>query len=84
MVAGPVEECLVEAVLPRLDTSELTDALAGQSPASDRADHLTSELIDDQAHLTELTEAYAAKQTSMAEWLTAKGPNEVRIQAAQR
>ena len=82
-MAPPVEEWLTEAVLFRLDTAEIADALAGRRPKDERTAALTDELAANQVRLSDLAEAYGAGLVTLTEWLTAKTPIEARIRSAQ-
>lgn len=79
IVAAPVEDLLAEAVLMRLDSSEMADALAGRAKADDRHAALAAELQEDKTQLTQLAEMWAAKAISIAEWKAAREPIEARI-----
>jgi len=83
VVAVPVEELIVEAVLFRLDSPELADALAGRRSADDRQTALTDELAALRSQMDELALAYSARQISMPEWLTARGPVEAKLKATE-
>lgn len=79
VVAAPVEQLLADAVLYRLDTPALADALAGRAAADERTAALSAELAGDQAQLAELAELYAAKQISAREWMGARRPIQARL-----
>ncbi|MCU1557280.1 MAG: serine recombinase [Microbacteriaceae bacterium] len=84
IVAAPVEEWITEAVLLRLDSPEMADALAGRAAADDRSVALNGELQSDQEQLTELAELWSAKAISSAEWKAAREPIEARIYSISR
>ena len=84
IVAAPVEEWITEAVLLRLDSPEMADALAGRTAADDRTAGLNAELQSDQAQMIELSEFYAAKGISILEWKAAREPIEARIYNTNR
>lgn len=84
IVAAPVEEWITEAVLLRLDSPEMADALAGRAAADDRSAALNVELQSDQAQLTELAQMWAAKTISSLEWKAAREPIEARIYSTNR
>jgi len=84
IVAAPVEEWITEAVLIRLDSPAMADALAGRATVDDRQAALTVELQSDQAQMTELAELWAAKSISSAEWKAAREPIEARIYTTER
>jgi site-specific DNA recombinase len=84
VVAPPVEELIAHGVLYRLDTTELSDTLAGRAAADDSLTALSTQIADDTAQLEELATAYGNKDVTMREWLDAKKPIEARIAKAQR
>ena len=61
MVAEPVEELIAKAVLFRLDTPELADALAGRTAQDEALAEVITQLGADRAQLEELAEAYGDK-----------------------
>ncbi|TFC24739.1 recombinase family protein [Cryobacterium sp. TMT1-3] len=79
IVAAPVEEWLAEAVLMRLDSSAMADALVGRAIADERHAALAADLQSDQAQMKELAELWADKGISLAEWKAAREPIEARI-----
>jgi DNA invertase Pin-like site-specific DNA recombinase len=79
VVAPPLEALLAEAVLFRLDTPELADALAGRAAQDGHAAALGQQLADDRSQLDELAQLYASKRVSAREWLAARTPIEARI-----
>ena len=84
VVAGPVEEWIAEAVLIRLDSPAMADALAGRAAADDRHAALSRTLQGDREQMTELAELWAAKEISSAEWKAAREPIEQRIYNTER
>ena len=84
IMADDLEELVVEAVLLRLDTPQLQQALAAN--AADDADTTTlrEEVERDQAQLAELAEAYADRALSMPEWKVARDRIEERLSAAKK
>lgn len=84
VVADPVERLIADAVLYRLDTPELADALAGRASADDRAHALRVEVDQAQVQLVELANAYADRLISMPEWFAAREPIQQRLATAQR
>lgn len=84
VVAQPVEEWITEAVLLRLDTPAMADALAGRAAADERHAAILRELEADQAQMLELSEMWATKQISSVEWKAAREPIEARIREAER
>src|SRR5205814_2348059 len=81
-LAEPVEEFVVEAVLWRLDSPELEEAIRGngQPPATD----WDGEVDTAQAKLDELAGAYAGGAISMREWLMAREPIQQQLDTARR
>jgi hypothetical protein len=84
VVAEPVETLIAGAVLYRLDTPELADALAGRAAKDEALALLGQQIAEDQAQLRELASAYGDKQITLREWLDAKKPIQARIDTAQR
>jgi site-specific DNA recombinase len=84
IVAAPTEEWIAEAVLTRLDSPAMADALAGRAAVDDRHAALIVELQSDQAQLLELSAMWAAKTISSAEWKAAREPIEARIHTTDR
>lgn len=84
VVAAPAESLIADAVLYRLDTPELADALAGRAARDDRLTAVSAALAEDQAQLQELAAAYGDKLITMREWLDARRPIETRIAATER
>jgi DNA invertase Pin-like site-specific DNA recombinase len=84
IVAVPVEEWLAEAVLMRLDSPAVADALAGRAAVDERHAALMVELEGDRAQMGELAGLWAGKQISSAEWKAAREPIEARIFTTER
>lgn len=84
VVADPVERLIADAVLYRLDSPQLADALAGKASDDEHTAALSQALEEDEAQREELAQAYAAKAISMSEWLTARKPIEERIDKTKR
>jgi site-specific DNA recombinase len=81
--AGTLELFIVEAVLYRLDTPELSAALT--RPGSDPdADRCQVEVDEAQAHLDELARAYGERSIGLSEWLAAREPIEARVTIAKK
>jgi site-specific DNA recombinase len=80
-LAEPIDDLITEAVLYRIDTPAVAQALAAATdPAGGRPGLGTVDA--DQAQLDELARAYAEKKISMNEWLIARDPIERRITEA--
>jgi len=84
VVAAPLEQLVADAVLYRLDTPELADALEGRAAEESEAAVLSDSLAADRQQLDELAELYASRQISRREWMAARGPIDSRIATAQR
>jgi site-specific DNA recombinase len=84
ITAQPVEELIAEAVLLRLDTPELANALAGRAASDEHSAALAEQVADDKARLEELAAAYGNRQITMPELLAARTPIEARIRDGER
>ena len=84
IVAAPVEEWIAEAVLMRIDSPAMNDALKGRAAADERSGALLTELQADQAQMEELSNMWATRVISSAEWKAAREPIEARIFATER
>jgi DNA invertase Pin-like site-specific DNA recombinase len=84
VLAEPVEQWIADAVLYRLDTPELADALAGKAAADEESAASLAELAADGAQRDELARAYGDRAISLPEWLAARKPIEARIEAHKR
>lgn len=84
VVAAPVEDLITQAVLLRLDTPALADALAGRAAADERTAALAEALSEDREQLGELTALYAAKSITAREWMAARNPIQTRIERAEQ
>ena len=82
--AEPTESFVVQAVLYRLDTPELADALTEARHADAETDALATSLAEDQAMLTQIAQDYASKTISHDAWLAAQRPIQARIDATKR
>jgi DNA invertase Pin-like site-specific DNA recombinase len=80
VVAEPVELLVAEAVLQRLNSPQLLEALSGR-PGTDEAIELGDALAQDEAQLKELAEMFGNKEVTAAEWRAAREPIERRIKA---
>jgi site-specific DNA recombinase len=79
VVAAPVEDLIARAVLLRLDSRELSDALSGRAAADEHTAALARVLGDDRQQQEELGGLWAAKKIDTAGWLRARGDLEARI-----
>lgn len=84
IIAGPVEEWLAAAILMRLDTPAMNDALAGRVAADERQTALLVDLHAAQSRMEELAEMFAEGEISRVEWKAARAPLESRAITAQR
>jgi site-specific DNA recombinase len=84
VVAAPVEDLITEAVLQRLDTPALADALAGRRGQDERAAGLSAELAEDRERMDELAALYARKQITAREWMGARSEIESRVRDIER
>jgi len=84
VVAAPVEEWITDAVLLRLDSPAMADALAGRAAVDERHAALMAELDADQSQMRELAAMWAAKEISSADWKAAREPIEARIHGTER
>lgn len=83
VVAEPLEDFLVEAVLQRLDGPELADVMAGQRGDAG-AGELSDGLAGDEAQLQELAEMFGKQEISAKEWRAAREPIERRMKDRRR
>jgi site-specific DNA recombinase len=83
VVAAPVEGLIADAVLYRLDTPDLADALAGRAARDQRTAALSNDLAADREQLDELTALYARKHITAREWMSARSEIDTRIRAAE-
>ncbi len=84
VTADPLERLIADAVLYRLDTPELADALAGRSSADERITDLSSRLATVQERLDDLPAAFAAGEISRRDWALARKPLEEQRDHLQR
>jgi len=84
VVASPLEELVANAVLVRLDSPELEDALSARQHATEDVSALAMDRDADRAQLLELSALYADKQITTAEWIEARNRIEARITQADR
>jgi site-specific DNA recombinase len=81
--AEPLEQFLVYAMLARLDTRELADAVAQRHSELD-AERWQQEADEAIARREELSLAYGNGEISMVEWRTAREPIEQRLTVARK
>lgn len=74
VVADPLEKLIADAVLTRLDSKVLADALAGKVRANPDTAALSAEVEQAQARLDELTGLYSSGAITAREWIMARDP----------
>jgi len=84
VVAAPVEELLADAVLYRLDTPELADALTDAHARDEHTADLIETIAADKDQLDELAIPYAERRFTASEWMKARDAIEARIRLAER
>lgn len=84
VTAVAIESLIIEAVLYRLDTPALADALAGRQAADERLLKYRDQLEDDRAKLNELAKMWADGEVSRESWKTARDRIQPRIDRAER
>lgn len=84
VVADPLERLIADAVIYRLDTPQLADALAGRVAKDEQTAAVAEQLAADRTQLDELAAVYAARQITVREWMKARRPIEGRIEEAER
>lgn len=82
--ALPVEQIVAEAVLQRLDSSALHDAMAGRIRDDSQARELSEQIASDTQQLEELTDLYTERAITAPEWKRARQAIETRREAARR
>src|SRR4051794_23309162 len=82
--AAPLEQIITEAVLHRLDTPGLHDALAGRAHDDQQAAALSEQIRADTEQLQELTDLYVARDIDAPEWKRARTGIEARRAAARK
>lgn len=84
IMAEPLEHLIVEAVLYRLDTPELADAISGATTVDEATDTAQASLTQDRSQLQELARAYGERLVTLTEYLEARKPIQARIEAGTR
>lgn len=82
--ADPVEQLVADAVLYRLDTPALADALAGRSSGDQAATLVAQALEADRVQLNELAAMYGKREIGAGEWRAARAEVDQRIGKGQR
>jgi site-specific DNA recombinase len=83
VTAEPLEQMLAEAILQRLDSPALAEAMSGQS-GNTLAVELSDALAADQTQLDELAAMFGKQEISAREWRAAREPVERRMRDRQR
>jgi DNA invertase Pin-like site-specific DNA recombinase len=83
VLAEPLEQLVSGAVLHRLDTPELAEAIRGDRERAAQDEH-ADQLDELTGRMDELAAAYAAGAVSMREWLAAREPLQRQLDAARR
>lgn len=84
IMAEPLEQFVVEAVLDRLDSPQLAHALNGSVSADPAGSEWQAEVERAQEQLEELAGMWAEREITRPEWVKARGPIEKRLDAARR
>lgn len=84
MISATVEELVAEAVLYRLDTPELAEAIEGRQRADETTAALSESIAADAAQLDELAALFASGQIKAPEWMTARKIIDARLTANRR
>jgi site-specific DNA recombinase len=84
VVAEPVEDVIVDAVLSRLDSPMLAHYMAGRTQSDAALAALSETLAADQRQLEELAGLYAAGAVTAREWIAARDPIQHRIQLTEK
>jgi site-specific DNA recombinase len=84
VVAEPVEQLIADAVLMRLSSPDLAQALAGRASADERSAALAEQIVADRDQLKELATLYGTKAITAAEWMSARNPIEQRLTEGER
>lgn len=83
VMAEPLEQFVVEAVLYRLDSPELAGAMSGE-PGDPDAQRWQAEIDQSRAELDELAAMYGRREIGLSEWQAARTPIERRVTDAKK
>jgi site-specific DNA recombinase len=83
VMAEPLEQFVVEAVLYRLDSPELAGAMSGE-PGDPDAQRWQAEIDQSRAELDELAAMYGRREIGLSEWQAARTPIERRVTDARK
>lgn len=84
VVADPLEQLIADAVLMRLSSPALTEALAGRAAADEQASALAEQIAADRAQLDELAGLYANRSIGAPEWISARNIIDAQLRDRQR
>lgn len=84
IVADPLEQFIVEAVLHRLDSPELAASLSGRAVEDPDGAVWQAEIEQSEAQLAELAQLFGQREISRQEWLAARPPIEQRLTLAKK
>jgi site-specific DNA recombinase len=84
VMAEPLEQFVVVAVLDRLDSPQLAHALNGGVSADPAGSEWQAEVERAQEQLEELADMWGERQITRPEWVKARAPIEKRLDAAKR
>lgn len=84
VTAEPLEDLITAAVLFRLDSPELGDAMTGRHSTDAQTAALAAQHDAAKARMDELATAFGEGVVSMSEWVTAKRPIEQRLEQTTR
>lgn len=76
ITADPLERLIADAVVYRLDTPVLADAMSGRTSTDERVGELSTRLQAVQERLDDLPAAFAAGEISRRDWALARKPLE--------
>jgi site-specific DNA recombinase len=83
VMAEPLEQFVVDAVLYRLDSPELAAAMSGE-PGDPDAERWQAEIDQSRAELDELAAMYGRREIGLSEWQAARTPIERRVTDAKK
>jgi DNA invertase Pin-like site-specific DNA recombinase len=84
VTAPSLEAFIADAVLMRLDSPAMAEALAGRHGEDSDFQRLSAQVREDTEQLEELARAWGDKKISMGEWLTAKQVVADRLKESER
>jgi DNA invertase Pin-like site-specific DNA recombinase len=84
IMADPLEQYVVEAVLHRLDSPDLPKALNGNVSTDPAGEEWQAEVERAQEQLDDLADMWGKREITRSEWVTARAPIEKRLDTAKR